>query len=294
MLLLGLVGWMVGGVLFAPMLRAAVASSNCSARGFGVDLSGCDLRGVDLSGAILTRADLSNANLSGVNLAGANLTDAELESANLTGANLTRANLAGVRSSSADYSYAILTKTATPTKSRTPTKSKTRTATAAKGATLTRTKTRTRTAIKTQTRTKTRTRTATKTQTPTKTGTATRTSTATRTPTPSATVTASGATIFEFSAADSSDWMVSQNATSLGSDPGLTLTVGRLYRFSKLISAHPLSIRNADNSVYTGVAGFPLNGVQSVDFTLPVSAPSTLRYVCDAHASMSGVITVVP
>jgi plastocyanin len=51
---------------------------------------------------------------------------------------------------------------------------------------------------------------------------------------------------------------------------------------------------NADNTVYTGVSGFPLNGVESVDFTLPVGAPSTLRYVCDAHASMSGVITVVP
>ena len=67
-----------------------------------------------------------------------------------------------------------------------------------------------------------------------------------------------------------------------------------MYRFSKLISAHPLSLRNADNSVYTGVAGFPLNGVQSVDFTLPVGAPSTLRYVCDLHAGMSGVITVLP
>jgi plastocyanin len=107
-------------------------------------------------------------------------------------------------------------------------------------------------------------------------------------------VTASGATLFAFTTSNSTDWTVSENSTSLGSDPGLTLTVGRLYRFSKLISGHPLSIRNADNSVYTGVAGFPLNGVQSVDFTLPVGAPSTLRYVCDAHASMSGVITVVP
>ena len=72
------------------------------------------------------------------------------------------------------------------------------------------------------------------------------------------------------------------------------MTVGRFYRFIKVISAHPLSLRNADNSVYTGVAGFPLNGVEFVDFTLPVGAPSTLRYVCDLHAGMSGVITVVP
>ena len=67
-----------------------------------------------------------------------------------------------------------------------------------------------------------------------------------------------------------------------------------MYRFSKLISAHPLSIRNADFSVYTGVAGFPLNGVQSADFTLPVGAPSTLRYICDAHSSMQGLINVIP
>ena len=67
-----------------------------------------------------------------------------------------------------------------------------------------------------------------------------------------------------------------------------------MYRFSKLISAHPLSIRNADLSPYTGVAGFPLNGVQFVDFTLPVGAPSTLRYICDAHPSMQGLINVIP
>jgi plastocyanin len=107
-------------------------------------------------------------------------------------------------------------------------------------------------------------------------------------------VTASGATLFAFTAAGSTDWTVSENSTSLGSDPELTLTVGRLYRFSKLISAHPLSIRNADLSPYTGVSGFPLNGVESVDFTLPVGAPSTLRYICDAHSSMQGLITVVP
>jgi plastocyanin len=107
-------------------------------------------------------------------------------------------------------------------------------------------------------------------------------------------VTASGATLFAFTTSNSTDWTVSENSTSLGSDPGLTLTVGRLYRFSKMISGHPLSIRNADNTVYTGVAGFPLNGVESVDFTLPVGAPSTLRYICDLHAGMSGVITVVP
>ena len=67
-----------------------------------------------------------------------------------------------------------------------------------------------------------------------------------------------------------------------------------MYRFSKLINAHPLLIRNADLSVYTGVAGFPLNGVQSVEFTLPVGAPSTLRYICDVHSSMQGVINVIP
>jgi len=42
------------------------------------------------------------------------------------------------------------------------------------------------------------------------------------------------------------------------------------------------------------VAGFPLNGVQFVDFTLPVGAPRTLRYIWDYHSSMQGLITVVP
>ena len=67
-----------------------------------------------------------------------------------------------------------------------------------------------------------------------------------------------------------------------------------MYRFSKLINPHPLSLRNADSTIYTGVAGFPLNGKQSVDFTLPVGAPNTLRYICDVHPSMQGLINVVP
>jgi hypothetical protein len=82
---------------------------------------------------------------------------------------------------------------------------------------------------------------------------------------------------------------------TLGDDPTLSLHVGDLYRFRTAnFGFHKLSLRNQDLTIYTGVTGFPLTAMQSVDFILPADAPSTLIYVCDYHAGMSGQITVIP
>jgi plastocyanin len=79
----------------------------------------------------------------------------------------------------------------------------------------------------------------------------------------------------------------------LGDDPTLSLTTGEVYRFSMMSAGHRISLRNSDNSLYTGVTGFPLNNGQSVDFILPADAPSTLSYICDFHSAMKGQINVL-
>ncbi|MFM7678287.1 MAG: hypothetical protein ACKO83_05505, partial [Roseiflexaceae bacterium] len=171
---------------------------------------------------------------------------------------------------------------------------RTNTATATASSTRTHTRTRTNTPTHTNTRTATITRTATSTRTHTRTATATHTATASRTLTPSVTATQSVVSTFTFSATTTAAWSVRVNMIVLGDNPTLSLHVGDLYRFSASFSGHRLSLRNQDSTVYSGVTGFPLNSGQSVDFILPVSAPSTLQYVCDFHPAMVGQITVVP
>jgi hypothetical protein len=53
------------GYPMLPTLHAA--STDCTARGPGVDLSWCNLSGMDLSGEVLNGADLRHANLSATN-----------------------------------------------------------------------------------------------------------------------------------------------------------------------------------------------------------------------------------
>ena len=67
------------GPTFDGLVFGLSPSTNCAARGTGVnlsycDLGGADLRNADLGGAILFAANLRGANLRGANLRGANLT----------------------------------------------------------------------------------------------------------------------------------------------------------------------------------------------------------------------------
>ena len=61
-------------------ITAEPRSTDCSARGPGVNLSYCNLSGANLRFADLRRANLFAANLSGANLYGANLSGANLTS----------------------------------------------------------------------------------------------------------------------------------------------------------------------------------------------------------------------
>ena len=81
-----------------PALHVRAASTDCSVRGPGVDLSGCDLTGVDLTGVDLTGADLTSANLTGADLTSAILTNAALAGSTLTGIKLANATLTNVSS----------------------------------------------------------------------------------------------------------------------------------------------------------------------------------------------------
>ena len=86
--------WMSAGILvfctfLTPAPRALAASTNCSARGSWVDLSGCylyneNLANTYLNGANLSSAYLYNANLTGANLTGANFTGTIMANATLT------------------------------------------------------------------------------------------------------------------------------------------------------------------------------------------------------------------
>ena len=71
------------GMSITPPQVAYATSPDCTARGPGVDLSGCrllsgdaNLTGADLTGADLTGAEINGPNLDGTTLTGAILTNA--------------------------------------------------------------------------------------------------------------------------------------------------------------------------------------------------------------------------
>jgi hypothetical protein len=81
------------------------------------------------------------------------------------------------------------------------------------------------------------------------------------------------------------------------SNPTLTLVTGRTYFFTVNASGHPFYIKTAavtgTGSTYDdGVIG---NGTQfgGIEFTVPITAPSTLYYICQFHAAMVGTINII-
>ncbi len=215
LLLFAVVGLFLVAALYSttPVLAT---SPDCSARGDGVDLSGCDLDGVDLGFRSLRNVNFSNASLVGVSfhctdLRGANLSYADVSTAfihcaNLGGTSFYGANTTGVNwgtwntflnttcpdgtitsSSCVGYYGTPPTYTITPTPSATATYTATSTYTPTPTYTATSTYTPTPTYTATSTYTPTPTYTATPTYTPTSTNTPTSTYTATPTYTATAT-----------------------------------------------------------------------------------------------------------
>jgi hypothetical protein len=77
------------------------------------------------------------------------------------------------------------------------------------------------------------------------------------------------------------------------SNPTLTLTRGQTYRFIvNTDSFHPFEIVNANNTPYND--GLSANNISSgtMVFTVPMTAPDTLRYICPIHL-FGGQINIV-
>jgi hypothetical protein len=81
-------------------------------------------------------------------------------------------------------------------------------------------------------------------------------------------------------------------------NPQITVVRGYTYYFTVNAPTHPfwlqttLGAYNAGNTYSTGVTN---GGVQTgiLQFTVPAGAPNTLYYICQAHSSMNGIITVI-
>ena len=80
-------------------------------------------------------------------------------------------------------------------------------------------------------------------------------------------------------------------------DPTLTLRRGTTYTFNLTVSGHPFYIKTAQvagtGSAYND--GVTTNGAETgvFTFTVPMSAPNTLYYICSLHASMTGIINII-
>lgn len=81
-------------------------------------------------------------------------------------------------------------------------------------------------------------------------------------------------------------------------NPGLTLLRGHTYVFTVNAQGHPFWLQttigayNSANTYSTGVT----NGgddVGGITFTVPLDAPNTLYYICQFHATMNGIITII-
>ena len=85
-------------------------------------------------------------------------------------------------------------------------------------------------------------------------------------------------------------------AINNNANPTIDLIRGQTYVFDIAAVGHPFWIKTAPSTgvgdIYTN--GLSANGVQSgqIVFTVPLSAPSTLYYICQFHASMQGQINI--
>lgn len=80
-------------------------------------------------------------------------------------------------------------------------------------------------------------------------------------------------------------------------DPTLTLRRGTTYTFNLSVSGHPFYIKTAQvtgtGSAYND--GVTTNGAETgaFTFTVPMTAPSTLYYICSLHGAMTGIINII-
>ena len=79
---------------------------------------------------------------------------------------------------------------------------------------------------------------------------------------------------------------------STANDPTLYLTRGKTYKFTNIPGSHPLEIRlsNGGTAYSDGVTNN--GGSGTVEFTVPMDAPTSLVYQCTIHGGMVGNIVI--
>lgn len=91
--------------------------------------------------------------------------------------------------------------------------------------------------------------------------------------------------------ANTSNWTVNGEA-----DLGLSLVRGRTYvfRLNAVPSNHPFAIsENGFEPFGEGVTGNGSTGTTEVTFAVPLTAPSTMFYICQFHPEMIGLLTII-
>ena len=112
--------------------------------------------------------------------------------------------------------------------------------------------------------------------------------------------------IFSVTSSGSSSYSISQDGTSLGNNPTLTLKEGEVYIFDINAYGHPFYIKTQNS---TGTGNLQTSGIQSYGIDIPGQgaqtgalvfivpygiAPTTLYYNCQFHSSMNGTINIIP
>ena len=99
-------------------------------------------------------------------------------------------------------------------------------------------------------------------------------------------------TTFTLTAPDATAYVFNGGGFTNASNPTVQVVRGRTYAFNNTSGSHPFEIQEVNGSSYG--EGVVNNGtIGSVTFTVPQTAPSTLKYVCTVHPAMTGTINVV-
>ena len=100
-------------------------------------------------------------------------------------------------------------------------------------------------------------------------------------------------TIFSLSGDGSNYIFTGDGFPSSATDPKIYLTRGKTYKFTNIPGSHPLEIRVSDGgSAYSD--GVTNNGGSgTVEFTVPMDAPTSLVYQCTIHSGMVGNIIIL-
>jgi hypothetical protein len=100
-------------------------------------------------------------------------------------------------------------------------------------------------------------------------------------------------TIFSLSGDGSNYVFTGDGFPSSATDPKIYLTRGKTYKFTNVPGSHPLEIRvsNGGSAYSDGVTNN--GGSGTVEFTVPMDAPTSLVYQCTIHSGMIGDIVIL-